>query len=261
MIVKNDLLKKIRDFFNLNIYETKVWVALLSKGMATVGEIAEISGVPRSRTYDVLEGLEKQGFTIQKMGKPVKYLAVKPEVVLERLKHNISKEADEKTELLANIKSTPEYKEIDLLHKQGIKPIRVEDLSGMISGRSNFYSFLHELINNASNELIVIAPASTLTKKIKILRQLKEISKKGVNVKIGVNGKNEDVDEKALENEIENIKKMNIEGKFFIADRKKVLFVLNPENADEDQDKGVWINSEFFANSISSLFDVAWKGK
>ena len=29
------------------------------------GEIAEISRVPRSRTYDVLEGLEKKGFAFE----------------------------------------------------------------------------------------------------------------------------------------------------------------------------------------------------
>jgi UDP-N-acetylglucosamine 2-epimerase (non-hydrolysing) len=40
---------------------------LLSNGVSSAGEIAEISGVPRSRTYDVLEGLEKAGFVIQKL--------------------------------------------------------------------------------------------------------------------------------------------------------------------------------------------------
>ena len=30
------------------------------------------------------KSLEKQGFVIQKLGKPVKYLAVKPEIVIEK---------------------------------------------------------------------------------------------------------------------------------------------------------------------------------
>ena len=59
MIVKQELVKKLKGYFDLNIYETKVWLALLSKGISSAGEIAEISGVPRSRTYDVLESLEK----------------------------------------------------------------------------------------------------------------------------------------------------------------------------------------------------------
>ena len=61
MLVKQELISKVRDYFDLNIYETKVWLALLGKGVASAGEIAIISGVPRSRTYDVLESLEKRG--------------------------------------------------------------------------------------------------------------------------------------------------------------------------------------------------------
>ena len=86
MIVNQELVKRIKDYFGLNIYETKVWLALLSKGIISAGETAELSGVPRSRTYDVLESLEKQGFAIAKIGKPTKYIAVKPTVVLEKLK-------------------------------------------------------------------------------------------------------------------------------------------------------------------------------
>jgi len=88
MIAKQDLINKIKDYFDLNIYETKVWLALLGKGSASAGEIASISGVPRSRTYDVLEGLEKKGFAIVKLGKPVKYLGVKPKMILEKMKNN-----------------------------------------------------------------------------------------------------------------------------------------------------------------------------
>jgi len=66
MVLKSELVRKLKGYFDLNIYETKVWLALLSKGISSAGEIAEISGVPRSRTYDVLESLEKRGFVIQK---------------------------------------------------------------------------------------------------------------------------------------------------------------------------------------------------
>jgi len=89
------LVKRIKEFFNLNIYESKVWIALLSKGVASAGEIAAISGVPRSRTYDVLESLEKRGFAIVKIGKPVKYIAVKPIEVLEKMKSSTLQDAQE----------------------------------------------------------------------------------------------------------------------------------------------------------------------
>ena len=61
MIVDQDFLNKIKDF-GLNSYEAKLWVALLSRGVSTAGELSDIASVPRSRTYDVLESLEKKGF-------------------------------------------------------------------------------------------------------------------------------------------------------------------------------------------------------
>src|SRR4030042_38870 len=84
MILSQELINRIKDHFDLNLYETKVWLALLSKGVASVGEVAALSRVPRSRTYDVLESLEKKGFAIIRMGKPVKYLGGKPQIILER---------------------------------------------------------------------------------------------------------------------------------------------------------------------------------
>jgi len=64
MIVKEEFLSRLRRYFGLNLYEVKIWTALLSRGIAAASQLAEISGVPRSRCYDVLESLEKKGFII-----------------------------------------------------------------------------------------------------------------------------------------------------------------------------------------------------
>jgi sugar-specific transcriptional regulator TrmB len=87
MIVQKDFLNKLKDF-GLNSYEAKLWTALLSRGVATAGELSDIANVPRSRSYDVLESLERKGFVIMKLGKPIKYIAVPPTEVLERVKKN-----------------------------------------------------------------------------------------------------------------------------------------------------------------------------
>ena len=65
MIVDKVFLNKLRDF-GLNSYEVKIWTALLSRGVSTAGELSDIANVPRSRSYDVLESLEKKGFIIIK---------------------------------------------------------------------------------------------------------------------------------------------------------------------------------------------------
>ena len=145
MLVKQDLINKIKDYFDLNVYETKVWLALLGKGTASAGEIAEISAVPRSRTSDVLESLEKKGFAIVKLGKQVKYLGVKHKMILDKLRNNVKKEAEDRIESLSNIKETDEFLQLEELYNGGIDPIKREEISAALKGRSTISSYLREI--------------------------------------------------------------------------------------------------------------------
>jgi len=261
MILKPELVKEIRHSFKLNIYETKVWIALLQKGVASAGEIAEMSNVPRSRTYDVLESLEKQGFAIMKLGKPVKYLAVNPSVVLEKLKNNLVKEAEDRAEELSKIKATDDFKSLLALHNVGMSPIQSTDLSGMLKGRSNSYSHLKGLVADAKKEVLIMTTPSALSRK-KFLRQaFEKLSKKGVKIKVAVNCGDEELKNFEKEFPHAEIRAVPVESRFCIVDGKDLLFMLNPSNIEEDLDNGVWIKSDFFVESLSNFFNMAWKRK
>jgi len=92
-LLKNQFLNKLKQF-GLNSYQAKLWLALLARGVATAGELSDISNVPRSRAYDVLEALEKKGFIVMKIGKPIKYIAVPPDEVLNRVRKRIIEDAE-----------------------------------------------------------------------------------------------------------------------------------------------------------------------
>jgi sugar-specific transcriptional regulator TrmB len=260
MIIKTELVKKIKDYFNLNIYETKVWLALLSHGVSTAGEIAEISGIPRSRTYDVLESLEKAGFAIEKLGKPVKYLAVKPETVLEKLKNNTMESANEKIKILENLKSTAEFTELKELHNVGGNPADSKELSTSIKGKSNLYAQIRGLLEDAEKSVYMVSSSSELMSKQKMFTELFEkLNKRGVNVKIMV--PDEDAIAKKLAKKFNvTIKQKSINARFVIADKEELIFTLKPVNGHEDFDYGVWINSEYFVNSLAYMFELAWSG-
>src|SRR3989344_1057700 len=117
MIIQENFLKKLRSAFDLNIYEVKIWTALLSRGIATAGELSDISNVPRSRSYDVLEALEKKGYDVMKVGKPIKYIAVQPEEVIKRVKNSVKNSADEKLKHLTSVKEDPLFRDVELLFK------------------------------------------------------------------------------------------------------------------------------------------------
>ena len=44
MIVQKEFLSKLKDF-GLNTYESKLWTALLSRGVSTAGELSDIANV------------------------------------------------------------------------------------------------------------------------------------------------------------------------------------------------------------------------
>ena len=256
MILAQELVNRIKDHFDLNLYETKVWLALLSKGVASVGEVASISRVPRSRTYDVLESLEKKGFAIIRMGKPVKYLGVKPQIILERIKTDIRKNAEERVNDLSKIKETEEFLKLEELYKQGINPVKREDISASLRGKSNISNFLKEIIKNATKEVIICTNAEEIKSKAKLFFQTIEILKEGnINIKIALSGDSKTI--KEIETKLQiKIKKIDIDAKFFIIDRKEVLFYISKDAAG-NEDIAVWLNSDFFVEALTSLFEKA----
>ncbi len=258
MILKQELVNQVRDYFNLNIYETKVWLALLGKGVASAGEIAEISGVPRSRTYDVLESLEKQGFAIMKLGKPVKYIAVKPNIIIEKLKSNTLRYANEKIKNISKLKETAEYKELKQLYDVGIQPIKQEDISGSVRGKSTIYNHIKELLENAKKEVIICTSSNEIQLKSRFFSLLFDrLKKSNIKLKIALSGDEKEI--KKINSKFKiKAKKINIDTRFFIADNEQILFMISNSN-HPDEEIAVWLNTPFFASTLGFMFEQAVK--
>ncbi len=257
MIVQKELIERVKDYFNLNIYETKVWLALLSKGVASAGEVASISGVPRSRTYDVLESLEKRGFAIIKLGKPVKYLGLKPETIIEKMKRNAQKDAHDRVERLSKIKESDEFVQLDKLYKGGIEPVKREDVSASLKGKSNISHYLREILENAQKEVIICTHVEDINRRVSLFKEtIDRLQKAGMKVVVVLNGEEEMV-QRIGERLGVKAKKTEIKAKFFIIDRREILFYL-AKDADND-DIAVWLNSDFFSTAFADMFEGAMK--
>ena len=259
MIVQDSFLKKLRTSFDLNIYEVKIWTALLSRGVASAGELADISGVPRSRSYDVLETLEKKGFVLMKLGKPIKYLAVKPEEVIKRVRRTVEDKAKEHVSDLEKIHETPIYKDMELLYKQGIEKVDSTDMSGLLKGRKNIQDHLKTLIADSKNSITIVTTQDGFIRKTDSLKSaLKRAKERGVKIRIAA-----PVENSMVADEIKKIAKIRkITGqkaRFVITDSKSVLFMLaSDEEVHEAYDLGVWVSTPFFANALEQLFEMSW---
>ena len=87
----------------LTLYESEAYLTLTSLISATATEIAEKSGIPRSKIYDVLKGLVEKNFIEVEDGRPQIYHVKSPVEVLNREKDRIDGEIDDAISRLTNI--------------------------------------------------------------------------------------------------------------------------------------------------------------
>jgi sugar-specific transcriptional regulator TrmB len=261
MIVQKEFLNKLKDF-GLNTYESKLWTALLSRGISTAGELSDIANVPRSRSYDVLESLEKKGFIIMKLGKPIKYVAVPPEEVLERVKKKVVDDADSQTKVLDGLKGSEILTELTLLHSQGVELVEPTDLSGALKGRSNLYNHLETMIKSAEHSVDIMTTAEGLIRKAETLKSLFQKAKeRKVRVRIAapVTKETEKI-VKELKNVAEVRHTSDIKARFCIIDGQQVTFMLMDDTeVHPTYDSGVWVNTPFFSSALKQMFETEWK--
>lgn len=262
MIVKEEFLTKLRQYFGLNLYEVKIWSALLSRGVSTAGELSDIGNVPRSRAYDVLESLEKKGFVTMKLGKPMKYIAVEPEEVIERVKKSIKKEAEESINQLKGLTESGVLDELNQLHTVGIEYIEPTDLSGIVRGRSNIYSHLDYMIRNAEKSVTIMTTSGGVLRKLKELAPVFErLNRKKVKIRIAAPLTKETAAELRLMSGAVDLKHANtFDARFCIVDGKNLLFMLmDDKKVHPSYDTGVWVTAPYFVGALEGLFDNHWK--
>jgi sugar-specific transcriptional regulator TrmB len=262
MIVKDEFLSRLRKIFDLNLYEVKVWTALLSRGTSTAGELSNISDVPRSRTYDILESLEKKGFIVMKLGKPIKFVALKPDEVVERVKKNLLKYAQERTKRLETLKDDEVLEELNGLFTKGIKFVEPSELSGSLKGRQNLYNHLDMMIRDAEKTVTIVTTAEGLNRKLEALMPVLEKSKKrGIKIRIAAPINSNNIKIARELKKVAEVRDMDkIKARFTIIDSNQIMFMLlDDEKFHPNYDIGVWINTEFFALALEQMFELAWK--
>ncbi len=260
MIVPKDFLNKLKDF-GLNSYESKLWIALLSRGVSTAGELSDISSVPRSRAYDVLESLEKKGFIIVKVGKPIKYLAVPPAEVVERVKKHVLTEAEERNQVLSQLHDSEVLEELNTLHTEGVKVIDPTDKSGAFRGREKAQEHLSYMIKSAKKSVVMMTSTEGLDRKFDVLGGfLRRAAKAGVDVRISAPvAANKDI--VAAVAKFAKIKQHKDSGaRFCIVDNKEMLlFLTDDKSVHKSYDCAVWVEAPQFVDYFGSLFDREWK--
>ncbi len=261
MVVQDSLLDALKSI-GLNLYERKIWVALLSRGVSTAGELSALAKVPRSRTYDTLESLADKGFVIIQTSKPIKYVAVPPKEALERAKKRIMERAENSVRVLEDFKKSEVISELEKIYKKGVEVVEPHQLSGSLKGKQSVHNQLNTVLKQARKRISILATPSAL-KEIHEAHSstLKKLSSKGVKVRIAVPDSKEIGSVVDSVREYAEVRKINNapKGRFVIVDGKHVILPLTDDGVHPTQELAFWTASEHAAGVLEPMFDHIWE--
>ncbi len=259
MIANNEVLDALKSI-GLNLYERKILVALLAKGIATAAQVSEIAGVPRSRSYDILESLAEKGFVIVQPSKPIKYVALKPSEALERTKESMKKKHDEMLERVDRLKGSPMLENLENVYSEGLDLMNPTEMAGTLKGRDIINRQLRSALRNAQKKVDIL----TTEKGVKDIadnhaRMLRKLKRNGIKVRMLVPDSGDEMKKLADLAEIRLIKESY--GRFAIVDNEHMLISLtDDEEVHETQDIAFWAKSPHAAENVTgSLFESLWK--
>jgi sugar-specific transcriptional regulator TrmB len=135
----------------LSSYEDRAYRNLLGLGPVSAKDLSETSGVPEGRIYDVLENLESHGMVrAQSASRPKQFVAVEPEVAIERLVENRRRELSAEIERAETVGSQ--------LKNDLASGSTVEDRFWTTAiGTEDAIELLFERIDVAEEEVVLVA--------------------------------------------------------------------------------------------------------
>jgi sugar-specific transcriptional regulator TrmB len=254
-----DTLKQI----GLNLYERKLWVALLSRGTSTAGELSSLAKVPHSRTYDVLESLAEKGFVMVQTTKPLKYVAIPPMEALDRAKKKITEDAGISTDRISQMQGSGTVKELEKIFKNGMSLVEPGELTGSLRGRHMLHQQMGTVFKGAKKSISIVTTATGLIDlHAKHADTLKKVSSKGVKIRIAAPTGKDTVAAVSALKEFADVKKLDkVGGRFMVVDGNHVVMALTDDKSvDPTQDLSLWTQSEHMAAEVMApLFESMWK--
>lgn len=134
----SDLVKLLREL-GFTEYEGKVYLALLQESPLTGYAVARTSGVPRSKVYEVLEGMAGRGEVLVSHGEPVRYAPLPPREMVA------SRRREAETALAAAEEGLERH----------VQSVGEQGLIWDITGRAEVLRRLREVISRAERRVLM----------------------------------------------------------------------------------------------------------
>jgi len=247
----------------LTASEARVYYYLLKKKDFTATEIAKLSGVHRSKIYDVLTQLIKKGLCTETLGKVKKYSPVNPNVGFD----NLHDELEMKKKYLNDLSKllSPLY----LTAKDNTDPL---DYVKVLRDKKTITNSFNKLEEQATKEVLSFVKGPFVMDISKMIKQLEEITEfdsltKGVVYKTIHEEK--DLQDKIFFKGVEFfvkageetriLTKLHLPFKMYVFDEKIAMFTLEDKLTDEKSITSLIIEHPDLAKGLKMIFYIYWQ--
>ncbi len=146
----DDQLKQLTNL-GLNQYEAKAYVALLRKDILSATQVADLSGVPRQRIYDILANLVERGLASSRPGRTgTKYVAVPPRIALRGLLDQEQKRIND-----LEVATSTLIDSLGVQYDAGKEESSPLDYIEVLRGRAAINQRFAEIQSNCERELLI----------------------------------------------------------------------------------------------------------
>jgi len=256
---KEKLIELLNEELGLTPYESKAYIAVLQHGPLSPNGVNQKSGIPRPRTYDVLNSLVGKGLLMEQPGRPPMYAAIDPQVGLEKmmveLERKMLRHLEEKKKTAERLSSS-----LSKLHDKSREVTIKEERVWVTRRDSAFIAKYCEAIRSTEREFVVATPAVTPPEK-EVLEAVRHVLKKNKSVRvvrqITPQWTRDELDEyEKLIRLGDQVRCLKYDGlRFAVFDKKDTVLVLPPEKGSQ---LAVWINLPLLATILYEYFEALW---
>jgi sugar-specific transcriptional regulator TrmB len=231
--------------FGLSRYESRAYVALITKGTISASELAYYAEIPRTKVYPVLLKLEKKKLAIISKSKPIMCTGIAPEDAFDEIIHEQIDKVNGMNALVTNLKRVSE----DTKKAQGSEEKRYFHLNA-----NNVLNQLRKMIEGSKKSIHVMADPCGLNLLAECKEQMLGVIRRDLDVKIITS--TSQVGSESF-HQIPNgvkIRIAEIGQNCFVFDKTELLMI------DNENGKGALFSStEVLGNNQSSMFMNTWK--
>lgn len=259
------LVEKLQTF-GMNGREARLYVALLQKPEASASELHRISGVPRTKTYEALERMVREGFCRERLeGNRRFYRAIRPKEVFGILQHKWANEYERRVHDASNV-----TKELESYYSERDEESKSLDFIEVIRSKEQINHCYISLVNESMKEILTFTRSPYACLDPQVLRE-QEIAEVGALRRNVVSRTIYMMEEDQIHWLISTMETLSAEGdrtrfitdlpmKMFVFDRQKVLLALPSIPGQTGSDfTMVVIEDEGFCHSCVELFNMYWE--